>query len=54
MSDGYNQNYSSLNGLYNVNCDDLVSDTITFNYLDGVPENYFSGISSNIQNQLST
>ena len=49
MCDGFNQNYASLNGLYNVNCDELVSDNITFNYLDNVPESYFDGITSNIQ-----
>ena len=53
MCDGFNRNYASLNGLVNLNCDELVSDNITFNYLDNVPESYFDGITSNIQTQLT-
>ena len=52
MCYGFNQNYSSLNGLYNVNCDDLLCDTFGFNYLDKIPQNYFDNIRSNIQTQI--
>ncbi len=52
--DGFTPNHSSMNGLYNVNCDELVSDTINFNYIDNNPSSYFDGITSNIQNQIST
>ena len=52
MSDGFNQNYQSLNGLYNLNCDDLVCDTLEFNYLDNIPETFFDDIKSNVQSQI--
>ncbi len=38
---GYLQNLSSLNGNINLNCDNLMSDTINFNYLDNNPSSYF-------------
>jgi hypothetical protein len=53
MSDGFNQNFSSITGLYNVNCDDLSCDTFEFNYLDKIPETFFNDIKSNVQNQIT-
>ncbi len=50
---GYLQNLSSLNGNINLNCDNLTSDTINFNYLDNNPSSYFDNINSNIQNQIT-
>ncbi len=34
--------------------DDLVSHHILFNYLDSIPQSYFYGIPSNIQNQINS